>query len=122
MASHCPLQQRVLDWVSPFSGPRSRITDSSSFRDRYSFRFLGVRYAPQPVRFTYSAPYSGNGSQVSALEYGSQCVQGGNVGSEDCLFLNIWTNLLPGSKSSRNPLKPVMVRYPDVPGPIPKPH
>lgn len=85
------------------------VADNDSFRDRFSFRFLGVRYADQPERFTYSTPYSGNGSQVSALDYGSQCVQGGNVGSEDCLFLNIWTNHLPGPKSAKRDLKPVMV-------------
>lgn len=81
----------------------------TGFRDRYSFRFLGVRYAPQPERFTYSTPYAGNGSQVSALEYGSQCVQGGNVGSEDCLFLNIWTNYLPSTNSSAKDLRPVTI-------------
>ncbi|XXH05140.1 hypothetical protein Hte_011565 [Hypoxylon texense] len=80
----------------------------TGFRDRFSFRFLGVRYAPQPERFTYSVPYIGNGSQVSALEYGSQCVQVGNVGSEDCLFLNIWTTYLPGPSSAKEKLKPVM--------------
>ncbi|KAH6654745.1 Alpha/Beta hydrolase protein [Truncatella angustata] len=81
----------------------------TGFRDRYSFRFLGVRYASQPQRFTYSTPYVGNGDQVSASEYGSQCVQGGNTGSEDCLFLNIWTNFLPGPHSSKKNLKPVMI-------------
>lgn len=81
----------------------------TGFRDRYSFRFLGVRYAPQPERWTYSTPYIGNGSQISALEYGSQCVQGGNVGSEDCLFLNIWTNYLPSTNSTSKDLRPVMV-------------
>ncbi|KAM0812461.1 putative Carboxylic ester hydrolase [Seiridium cardinale] len=61
----------------------------TGFRDRSSFRFLRVRYAPQPKRFTYLTLHAANGSQVSALDYGSQCAQGGNVGSEDCLFLNI---------------------------------
>ncbi|ORY59199.1 Alpha/Beta hydrolase protein [Pseudomassariella vexata] len=79
----------------------------TGFRDRYSFRFLGLRYAPQPERFTYSEPYVGNGVNSSAMEYGSQCVQSGG-GSEDCLFLNIWTNFLPGPHSSKQDLKPVM--------------
>lgn len=82
---------------------------SFRFRDRFSFRFLGVRHAPQPERFTYSVPYVGNDSEVSATEYGSQCVQAGNVGSEDCLFLNIWTTYLPGPNSTKENLKPVMV-------------
>ncbi|KAI0902490.1 alpha/beta-hydrolase [Annulohypoxylon nitens] len=80
----------------------------TGFRDRLSFRFLGVRYAPQPERFTYSEPYVGSGNEASALEYGSQCVQAGNVGSEDCLFLNIWTTYIPGLNSTAESLKPVM--------------
>lgn len=78
------------------------------YRDRLSFRFLGVRYAPQPKRFTYSEPYVGNGGEVSALEYDSQCVQAGNIGSEDCLFLNIWTTHIPAKPTTKK-LKPVMV-------------
>ncbi|KAI1758791.1 alpha/beta-hydrolase [Hypoxylon sp. FL1150] len=81
----------------------------TGFRDRFTFRFLGVRYAPQPTRFAYSVPYVGNGSEVSATEYGSQCVQVGNVGSEDCLFLNIWTTYLPGPNPGNDTLKPVML-------------
>ncbi|KAI1337507.1 Alpha/Beta hydrolase protein [Xylariaceae sp. FL0016] len=80
----------------------------TGYRDGLSFRFLGVRYAPQPRRFTYSKPYAGNGSQVSALDYGSQCAQAGNVGSEDCLFMNIWSTYLPGPSSQNETLKPVM--------------
>ncbi|KAL7626796.1 hypothetical protein AAE478_003570 [Parahypoxylon ruwenzoriense] len=81
----------------------------TGFRDRFTFRCLGVRYAPQLRRFTYSMPYVGNGSEVSTTEHGSQCVQAGNVGSEDCLFLNIWTPYLPGPKFSKKKLKPVML-------------
>ncbi|KAI2630640.1 alpha/beta-hydrolase [Hypoxylon sp. NC1633] len=78
------------------------------FRDRLSFRFLGIRYAPQPKRFTYSVPYTGDGSQVSATDYGSPCIQSGNIGTEDCLFLNIFTTYLPGPNSANKRLKPVM--------------
>ncbi|KAH8674144.1 Alpha/Beta hydrolase protein [Xylariales sp. PMI_506] len=79
----------------------------TGYRDHNSFRFLGIRYAEQPERFTYSTPYKGSGKMVSATDYGSPCVQSGVNGSEDCLFLNVWTNFLPetGSKTS---LKPVM--------------
>ncbi|KAN0105826.1 cholinesterase [Hyaloscypha variabilis] len=77
----------------------------TGFRDRLSFRFLGIRYAPQPKRFTYSTPYKGNGSS-DATSYGSQCLQSGG-GSEDCLFLNIWTTYLPAPAGSKQ-LKPVM--------------
>ena len=79
------------------------------FRDRVSFRFLGVRYASQPQRFTYSTVHKGKNDNVSALSYGSPCVQKGENGTEDCLFLNIWTPFLPadGGASEKN-LKPVM--------------
>ncbi|KAL1875197.1 hypothetical protein Daus18300_003268 [Diaporthe australafricana] len=79
------------------------------FRDRTSFRFYGIRYAPQPERFTYSVPYTGSNSSVSATTFGSACAQG-STGSEDCLFLNIWTPYLPNpdSKSDKSALKPVM--------------
>ncbi|KAI2636430.1 alpha/beta-hydrolase [Hypomontagnella submonticulosa] len=80
----------------------------TGFRDRFSFRFLGIRYAPQPKRFTYSEPYVGSGEEVSATAYGSQCAQPTDVGSEDCLFLNIWTTYVPGPQSSAKKLKPVM--------------
>lgn len=71
-----------------------------------SFRFLGIRYAPQPERFTYSTAYTGSGGNASALDYGSQCIQ--PTGSEDCLFLNIWTPYLPQNSSQKADLKPVM--------------
>lgn len=86
----------------------------SRFRDRTSFRFYGVRFAPEPERFTYSALYTGNGSTTSALSFGSPCAQSPSIGSEDCLFLNIWTPYLPNSNASSNAtqdssnLKPVM--------------
>ncbi|CZR68152.1 probable cholinesterase [Phialocephala subalpina] len=80
----------------------------TGFRDRLSFRFLGVRYAPQPKRFTYSTAYTGTGNNASATSYGSQCVQSGG-GSEDCLFLNIWTPYLPAHAGApAQKLKPVM--------------
>ncbi|KAI0165860.1 Carboxylesterase family-domain-containing protein [Xylariaceae sp. FL1272] len=78
----------------------------TGFRDRLSFRFLGVRYAEQPERFSYSTMRKGNGSVVDATEYGDMCVQYGQ-GSEDCLFLNIFTPHLPVS-SEKQGLKPVM--------------
>lgn len=73
-----------------------------------SFRFLGIRYAPEPKRFTYSTPYVGAGNNVSATSYGSQCIQSGADGSEDCLFLNIWTPYLPAGRKTPKTLKPVM--------------
>ncbi|KAI1433389.1 cholinesterase [Xylaria sp. CBS 124048] len=79
----------------------------TGFRDRVSFRFLGVRYAARPERFAYADPYVGNNKVVSAVDYGSMCIQG-ETGSEDCHFLNIWTPYLPGPRSLQPALKPVM--------------
>lgn len=84
-----------------------------SFRDRASFRFLGVRYAEQPKRFGYAEVFNESGIQ-SALSYGQECYQVGSlglIGGEDCLFLNIFTPFLPaapGGIGSPN-LKPVMM-------------
>ncbi|KAK3302444.1 Alpha/Beta hydrolase protein [Chaetomium strumarium] len=82
----------------------------TGFRDRLSFRFLGIRYAAQPQRFTYSTLFRGSGEAASALEYGSQCAQGTDTGTEDCLFLNVWTPYLPNPNSAAPPkgtLRPV---------------
>ncbi|KAK4123150.1 alpha/beta-hydrolase [Parathielavia appendiculata] len=81
----------------------------TGFRDRLSFRFLGIRYAPQPQRFTYPTLFKGSGEAASALSYGSQCVQGSDTGSEDCLFLNVWTPYLPNPNSAapKKKLRPV---------------
>ncbi|KAF3770199.1 alpha/beta-hydrolase [Cryphonectria parasitica EP155] len=80
------------------------------FRDRTSFRFYGIRYADQPERFNYSQPYFGSNSTVSATAFGNVCAQITETGSEDCLFLNIWTPYLPGPSSQyvKANLKPVM--------------
>ncbi|KAK3295616.1 Alpha/Beta hydrolase protein [Chaetomium fimeti] len=109
--------------TAPFSTQSSQDTDAkwqisldvnnqtlTGFRDRLSFRFLGIRYAPQPQRFTYSSSFKGSGEAASALSYGSQCIQGGS-GSEDCLFLNVWTPYLPNpnSKPKKKALRPVGV-------------
>ncbi|KAL6711076.1 hypothetical protein ACN47E_006951 [Coniothyrium glycines] len=84
-------------------------------RDKSSFRFLGIKYASIAARFahsTYLPPTPG--SNVSALEYGPKCFQGGcgaagqAACSEDCLSLNIWTPYLPNGNSTVKK-RPVMV-------------
>ncbi|KZT58011.1 alpha/beta-hydrolase [Calocera cornea HHB12733] len=80
-------------------------------RDQLSFRFLGVPYANPPVRFEYSTVYTGP-SAINATSYQSQCTQVGGMGngSENCLFLNIWTPYLPASSQpATSTLKPVLV-------------
>ena len=76
------------------------------YRNQKSFRFLGIRYANQPERFTYSSLYTQRGQTVNATAYGSQCAQGGS-GSEDCLFLNIQTPYIPKAGSTSD-LRPVV--------------
>ncbi|KAF9893528.1 hypothetical protein FE257_010840 [Aspergillus nanangensis] len=89
------------------SSNNERIT---GFRDRLSFRFQGIRYAEQPERWTYSQLYQGSGAEESGLQFGSSCVQGPDTGTEDCLFLNIWTPYLPYkvAHTKKQSLKPVM--------------
>jgi len=75
------------------------------YRNLKSFRFLGIQYAQQPARFTYSTVTNVTGQTISATSYGSQCLQYGS-GSENCLFLNIQTPYLPkvGSKANLRPV------------------
>lgn len=98
-------QDNSTQWRTTVSSAQQSYT---GFRDRSSFRFEGIRYAAQPERFTYSSVYTGTG-HADALEFQSECVQSGGVGSEDCLFLNIWSPYLPmSSQPSDRALKPVM--------------
>ncbi|KAJ5179392.1 hypothetical protein N7492_002602 [Penicillium capsulatum] len=81
----------------------------TGFRDHRSFRFLGVRYGNYSKRWTHSKVYEGSGNNASALEYGSMCLQVPG-GSEDCLFLNIWTPYLPDHKNKKS-LRAVMIWF-----------
>ncbi|KAL2164161.1 hypothetical protein VTH06DRAFT_3375 [Thermothelomyces fergusii] len=109
--------------TAPFSSPSAQDTSPrwqislevnnqtlTGFRDRLSFRFLGIRYAPEPQRFAYPTLFKGSGEAASALSYGPQCFQSGG-GSEDCLFLNIWTPYLPNPNAApeKTKLRPVGV-------------
>jgi hypothetical protein len=76
------------------------------YRDRLSFRFRGIKFGTFPKRFTYSTPVSASG-QILALDYGDYCLQRG-AGSEDCLYLNVYTPYLPASPSRASKLRPVM--------------
>lgn len=76
------------------------------FRSQKSFRFQGIRFAPQPKRFEYSTPYVAKGLTLDATQYGPQCMQPYSGGSEDCLFLNIQTPYIPKAGTKKD-LRPV---------------
>jgi len=92
----------------------------TGFRDFYTWKFLGIRYAPQPERFEWSTVWRGSGS-ASALNFGPDCPQQPHdfpgPFSEDCLFLSIWTPHLPQPKlddaaktdAGKKGLRPVML-------------
>ncbi|EKM58107.1 uncharacterized protein PHACADRAFT_252144 [Phanerochaete carnosa HHB-10118-sp] len=81
----------------------------TGFRDNRSFRFQGIPFANPPARWTYPAAYTGS-KAINATTFGSQCIQAGQTtGSEDCLFLNIWTPFVPSpSPAPKSSLKAVM--------------
>ncbi|KAI2878817.1 hypothetical protein CBS11852_10176 [Aspergillus niger] len=79
----------------------------TGYRDHVIFRFIGVRFATEQERWTYPEPYIGNGSNVSALKYGSVCQRDANGNEENCLILNIWTPYLPRQPAEKKKLRPV---------------
>ncbi|KAK6527382.1 hypothetical protein TWF281_010562 [Arthrobotrys megalospora] len=98
------------------TSPRFHITKAmgdqtlTGYRDINSWRFLGVRFSAKPQRFGYSSLYSGRGHTM-AIDEPPRCLQNLNseaVGSEDCLFLNLWTPYLPAKTIVKKDLKPVM--------------
>ncbi|KAF1948836.1 alpha/beta-hydrolase [Byssothecium circinans] len=76
------------------------------YRDKLSFRFLGIQFASIPARFSYST-YKAPSGKLTALEYGAGCFQpfrcdsGPMTCNEECLFLNVWTPALPAKSSSK---------------------
>ncbi|KAF2836815.1 alpha/beta-hydrolase [Patellaria atrata CBS 101060] len=95
---------------------RSKGVEFVGYRDKFTFRFLGLRYASTPARFTYSTLHRpGPNSNLSALSFGPSCPQPACASprcSEDCLFLNIWTPYLPShAPSPLIKLKAVMLWF-----------
>ncbi|OJJ54107.1 hypothetical protein ASPSYDRAFT_35628 [Aspergillus sydowii CBS 593.65] len=82
---------------------RSNDYTLTGYRDARSFRFLGVPFADPPVdqlRFAPPREYSGRKS-IDATQLGSSCTQAVSAFgaqqsiSEDCLYLNVFTPVLP---------------------------
>uniref|UniRef100_A0A1B6CKI6 Carboxylic ester hydrolase n=1 Tax=Clastoptera arizonana TaxID=38151 RepID=A0A1B6CKI6_9HEMI len=79
--------------------------------DEYFYQFRGIPYAAAPVgnlRFKPPQPMKPWSDIKDAFEFGASCVQcntRGPFGSEDCLFINVYTSEMP--KNGTN-LKPVM--------------
>ena len=80
------------------------------YRDHFTFRYMGVRFANEPARFTYSKLLKADGTH-DALEPAPECLQlPYNGSSTDCLFLNVWTTAIPAKKDqAQKDLKPVMI-------------
>ncbi|KAM0282476.1 hypothetical protein ACHAQH_002990 [Verticillium albo-atrum] len=110
-----PVSNLTSDDPSPSFRVTQKVGDSqiTGYRDFYTWKFRGIRYAPTPQRFGYSTTSRLRGP-ISALEAGADCLQHRSPGSnEDCLFLNIWTPSLPassgaGPRPKSTPSKPAL--------------
>ncbi|OOF90993.1 hypothetical protein ASPCADRAFT_13220, partial [Aspergillus carbonarius ITEM 5010] len=93
----------------------------AGYRDGRSFRFLGIPFADPPVgnlRFAPPRPYSGPKS-IDATKMADSCIQSvsgfgtldnGGI-SEDCLYLNIYSPVLPSPHDKNSARKPVAVYF-----------
>ncbi|KAI9925762.1 hypothetical protein ASPWEDRAFT_42435 [Aspergillus wentii DTO 134E9] len=91
----------------------------TGYRDSRSFRFLGIPFADPPVKNLRLAPpqaYTGS-RKIDATKASASCIQSvsafGTLGapaiSEDCLYLNVFTPVLPGNGSANSTRRPVAV-------------
>ena len=74
-------------------------------------KFRVIRYAAQPTRFEHSTLFQPNESTpIPALTSKADCLQRVDEvqrgSGEDCLFLNVWTPLLPRLNPSQAGVKP----------------
>jgi hypothetical protein len=80
----------------------------TGLRDKHGFRFNGIRYAQPPTgnrRFAAPVPITSRWyNNVDATKLGGMCPQPAG-GSDDCLFLNVFTPKLNAGKTD---LLPVM--------------
>jgi para-nitrobenzyl esterase len=90
------------------------VTDSGPLKgiiDGNITEFLGIPYAAPPVgsmRWLPPQPYGRWHGVLHASAFGSQCTQPGGVGSEDCLFLNIYVPNFKKNASKKGGALPVM--------------
>ena len=79
------------------------------FRNKKSFRFVGIPYANPTARFEYSTVYNRRGQTITATTYGPNCAQAyDSTSAEGCLFMNIQTPYIPKA-GSKQKLRPVLV-------------
>ncbi|KAF9087736.1 hypothetical protein BGX29_000685 [Mortierella sp. GBA35] len=87
---------------------QTRLGRLTGLRDNHGFRFNGIRYAQPPTgkrRFAAPVPITKHWSKaVDATQFGSKYPQPSG-GSDDCLFLNVFTPKLDTGKTG---LLPVM--------------
>ncbi|PYI05664.1 carboxylesterase [Aspergillus sclerotiicarbonarius CBS 121057] len=93
----------------------------TGYRDGRSFRFLGIPFADPPVRdlrFAPPRPYSGP-RNIEATKMADSCIQSvsgfgtldnGGI-SEDCLYLNVYSPVLPSPHDRNSVRKPVAVYF-----------
>uniref|UniRef100_A0A336LKN6 carboxylesterase n=1 Tax=Culicoides sonorensis TaxID=179676 RepID=A0A336LKN6_CULSO len=82
------------------------------------YGFIGIRYGEAPIgkrRFKEALPEKAWNGIRSAFQYGSVCSQvppitGKYTGSEDCLFLNVYTKILPDQMEFKEN-QPVLVYF-----------
>ena len=93
----------------------------TGYRDARSFRFLGIPFADPPVnelRFAPPQPYTGQ-KEIDATNLPASCIQSqSSFGtlensriSEDCLYLNVYTPLLPAQRGQNVTHRPVAVYF-----------
>ncbi|KAJ7593139.1 cholinesterase [Mycena floridula] len=82
----------------------------TGFRDKKSFRFLGIPYSNSIIRFEHSMLNTKRATDFDATSFGATCFQSGSgTFSEQCSFLNVFTPFIPSSSSKKGDLRPVVV-------------
>ncbi|KNG84178.1 cholinesterase [Aspergillus nomiae NRRL 13137] len=93
----------------------------TGYRDARSFRFLGIPFADPPVnelRFAPPQPYTGQ-KEIDATKLPASCIQSqsgfgtleSSLISEDCLYLNVYTPVLPSQPDKNVAHRPVAVYF-----------